>query len=236
MPNKLSIRAYTKEMRSHHHQYHQLVLPLHGAIDIAIEHYQGIATPGDCVVIRAGQKHTFSADENARFIVADMHTLPDNLHLDEMAVFSVTPPLLAYLHFIERQLGHQHDLALETQAFALFFQLLATQQKARRADQRIEPVLAHIMADVSAPFSIDNLAKLACLSPTQFKKRFKSHTGSTPIQYITSHRMEKARALLMHSDLPVALIAEQVGYQDPSAFSRRFLKHFGQNPTAFQPK
>ncbi len=42
--------------------------------------------------------------------------------------------------------------------------------------------------------------------------------------------MEKAKALLTHTDLPVQLIAERVGYTDLSAFSRRFSIHFGLSP------
>ncbi|WP_419535300.1 helix-turn-helix domain-containing protein [Endozoicomonas sp.] len=45
--------------------------------------------------------------------------------------------------------------------------------------------------------------------------------------------MEKAKALLTHTDLPIQLIAERVGYNDVSAFSRRFTSHFGLSPKAF---
>ncbi|POF56904.1 AraC family transcriptional regulator, partial [Vibrio vulnificus] len=53
------------------------------------------------------------------------------------------------------------------------------------------------------------------------------------LQYITALRMEKAKALLTHTDLPVQRVAEQVGYSDLSAFSRRFSRHFGLSPRAF---
>uniref|UniRef100_UPI00398C6748 helix-turn-helix domain-containing protein n=1 Tax=Salmonella enterica TaxID=28901 RepID=UPI00398C6748 len=43
-------------------------------------------------------------------------------------------------------------------------------------------------------------------------------------------RMEHARSLLCYSDLAIAIIAEQVGYNDPSAFSRAFTCYFKQSP------
>ena len=46
--------------------------------------------------------------------------------------------------------------------------------------------------------------------------------------------MEKARALLTHTDLPVQQVAEQVGYGDVSAFSRRFTRHVGLSPRRFR--
>jgi len=53
------------------------------------------------------------------------------------------------------------------------------------------------------------------------------------MQYVTAKRMDKARALLQHTDYSVQLIAEQVGYTDISAFSRRFSANFGLTPTRF---
>lgn len=50
------------------------------------------------------------------------------------------------------------------------------------------------------------------------------------MQYITHVRMEKAKALLAHTDYPVQLVAKKVGYTDVSSFSRRFTAHFGLPP------
>lgn len=74
---------------------------------------------------------------------------------------------------------------------------------------------------------------MACLSPTQFKVLFKTNLGMSVQQYVTHHRMEKAKALLTHTDLPVQIVAERVGYNDLSAFSRRFSLHFGLPPRQF---
>ncbi|NRB81644.1 MAG: AraC family transcriptional regulator, partial [Saccharospirillaceae bacterium] len=52
MPNNLSIRAYTSQIRSHYHEFHQLVLPLHGAINIKVGDYTGKVSIGDCVIIK----------------------------------------------------------------------------------------------------------------------------------------------------------------------------------------
>jgi AraC-like DNA-binding protein len=58
----------------------------------------------------------------------------------------------------------------------------------------------------------------------------KDVTGQTVMQYIAHQRMARAKALLSHTDYPVHIVAEKVGYQDVSAFSRRFSKHFGVSP------
>lgn len=231
MKNSLSIRAYTKQLQSHSHgDYHQLVLPIHGNIVIEMTNFVGKVTVGECVVIPAGTEHGFKADEMARFIVADLDALPEHFLTEPLAVFSVTPPLLSYLHFVEKQLQHQVDSGLEGSILNVFSMLLEQQTHAKPVDPRIRAVQSHIAENMDTALSIDELAKIACLSPTQFKKRFKESLGISTLQYITELRMEKAKALLTHSDLPVQLIAERVGYTDLSAFSRRFSIHFGLSP------
>lgn len=233
MPNAISIRSYTKQIRRHFHEYHQLVLPLQGSINIEVADYLGKVSLGDCVIIPAGQKHAFSAESGSRFIVVDCDELPINLLQTNNICFAISPPLLAYLQFIDKQLAHQVDSQLETLCFQLLYQLLEQQVCGKRVDNRIEAVLAFIQSDLSQQFSINRLAEIACLSPSQFKQLFKRDMQITTQKYITQLRMEKAAALLTHTDLPVGLVAEQVGYQDFSAFSRRFQLFHGQTPKAY---
>lgn len=231
--NRLSIRSYTRRMRSHFHEYHQLVLPLRGSINIKVGDYSGKVILGDCVIIKAGQRHDFHADEAARFLVSDLEQLPANITETSTAKFSISPPLLAYIQFVDKQLESQVNQGVETMTFDLFCQLIAQQACCAKIDPRIERVIEVIQHDLSHTSSIQELAQHACLSPTQFKKVFKQSMVMTTQQYVTRLRMEKAKALLAHTDLPIRIVAEQVGYTDLSAFSRRFSEFFGLSPTAF---
>ncbi|MFW7523474.1 helix-turn-helix domain-containing protein [Vibrio ostreicida] len=230
MQNTLTIRTYTRQRRGHAHCHPQLVLPIAGTILIELEGYQGKVSVGECVVIPTQAFHHFHANEAARFIVADLDPLPDNLLTIDSLVFPISAPLQSYLSFVESQLEHRVAPEIEKPLVALFMQLLAEQQSGQRYDHRIRAVLRSIDDDLARSFSIDSLATVACLSPTQFKKRFKQSTGETVLQYVTRQRMEKAKALLTHTDIPVQLIADQVGYSDLSAFSRRFSVWFGLSP------
>jgi len=233
MPNNLSIRAYTSQIRSHYHEFHQLVLPLHGMIDIKVGDYAGKVSFGDCVIIKTGQQHDFRANEAARFIVVDTDNLPTNISESNIAKFSIDAPLLAYIQFVDKQLAHQVNKQLESTAFELFYQLLAQQECNQRIDPRIAEIIHFIKQDISIVFTLEQLAQIACLSTSQYKTLFKQSMGMSTHKYITQLRMEKASALLAHTDLPIRIVAEQVGYQDLSAFSRRFSSYFGQSPKAF---
>ncbi len=114
MKNSLSIRAYTKQLQSHTHEdYHQMVLPLQGSIEITMPHYSGKVVVGDCVVICAGRQHAFKADEEARFIVADLLSLPVHLHESETPVFRITPHYRAFSLLSKNSSSSKSTVALK---------------------------------------------------------------------------------------------------------------------------
>jgi len=215
------------------------VFPVQGSIDIEISRdndisYSGVVSVGDCVVIKAGWDHRFSAHEAARFVVADLTSLPEFIGKTAEVNFSLTEPFKAFMHYIDSQLSSQTSAAIEENYLNLFDSLLQQQLTAKQKDSRIEKVIQQIQHDIAQPHSIESLAKTACLSPTQFKKLFSQNTGLSCQKYITQQRMEKAKALLIYTDTPLQIIAEQVGYSDFSAFSRRFSAYFGQSPKSFR--
>ncbi|MFA0607205.1 helix-turn-helix domain-containing protein [Vibrio amylolyticus] len=232
MPNSLSIRSYTRQKRGHAHPFPQLVLPLRGVIRLDIDgSYSGKVTPGECVMIKTGVMHYFTADEHAKFVVVDLKCLPKNLENSNVSVFTISAPLMQFLSFIEEQLSYQRNPSLEQQMFSLFYQLLSEQRMFKQFDNRVRNVVDYMEAHLSDVLTIDSLAEVACLSPTQLKTLFKKQTSDSVMQYLTNMRMERAKALLLNTDYPIPVVAEKVGYRDPSAFSRRFSLHFGLSPS-----
>ena len=76
-------------------------------------------------------------------------------------------------------------------------------------------------------WTLDDLARNAGSSRSVLAERFQHLVGSSPIQYLTQQRMLLAFNLLRGSDAPMGRIAEEVGYQTDTAFSRAFLREFG---------
>ncbi|KJZ13890.1 AraC family transcriptional regulator [Marinomonas sp. S3726] len=233
--NTISIRHYSPTLKQHSHGYHQLVFPLRGSLDINTNRHNGFVEIGQCLIIKVNEIHGFKAHENARFIVADLHHLPENLMQTSSAVFTISKPLSAFLNYVDLQLEHSVDAEIEKSSLSLFEQLLAQQVCFKNYDKRIEKAIQYINQDIALEHTLEHLSKLAHLSLTQFKKVFKENTNMTVQTYITGLRMEKAKSLLVHSDMPVQLVAEKVGYQNASAFSRKFKDYFGQTPSALSP-
>jgi AraC-like DNA-binding protein len=83
-------------------------------------------------------------------------------------------------------------------------------------------------------WTLEELARTAGTSRSVLAERFQQLVGSSPIQYLTQWRMILACNLLSRSNAPLASIAEAVGYQTDTAFSRAFRREFGAPPAAWR--
>lgn len=234
MNNLLSIRSYSTKPVSHSHPFNQLVLPLRGVINIRVGSFNGKVAPGECVIVKCNEEHLFTANIEARFVVSDMEILPENIVSSQRIVFATNEPLKKYLSFVENQLENNINRKLEQAMFDMFTLLLAEQPLLPKVDNRIATVVSFIQKNIAENLQIKELAASVFLSETQFKKVFKQQTGMAVMKYVTKHRMEKAQALLTHTDYPLQIIGEKIGYKDLSSFSRVFSQHFGLSPIKFK--
>ena len=223
-------------MCCHAHDYYQLVLPLNGHIEIVVKHFNGCVGVGEGICIFPGYEHAFTAKEHARFIVADLGSVPDNIANDRLPVFRLTSPMQSFLQYVNVQLTHHQYDEISDAMLTLFRELLTQQRSGVTADKRIIPVLSSIHKQIDYNHTIESLARIACLGATQFKKRFKASTGMGIREYLIKVRMDKARALLSNTDMPIIHVAANVGYDDVSAFSRRFKQSFGVSPKHYKRK
>jgi AraC-like DNA-binding protein len=83
-------------------------------------------------------------------------------------------------------------------------------------------------------WTLEELARESGTSRSVLAERFQHLVGSSPMQYLTQWRMMLAANLLCGSDAPLARIAEDVGYQTDTAFSRAFRREFGAPPAAWR--
>lgn len=101
---------------------------------------------------------------------------------------------------------------------------------------RIRKVLAYIHENLSSPLSMEDLLQQAGVRKSLFLTSFREVTGTTPRQYILAQRLEYAQALLLETDLPIAVLAEKSGFSDPFHFSRCFRKKFQFSPQQYRAK
>jgi AraC-like DNA-binding protein len=82
--------------------------------------------------------------------------------------------------------------------------------------------------------SLPRVAKAVNVSANHLSEKFKQVTGVNFVEYIARTRFEKARGLLLDSNLRVSEIAFAVGFQSLSQFNRVFKKLSGKSPTEYR--
>ncbi|MDJ0657225.1 MAG: AraC family transcriptional regulator [Xanthomonadales bacterium] len=80
------------------------------------------------------------------------------------------------------------------------------------------------------PPSLESISSRLGLSQTRLKSGFKEVFGMTVMQYCLQKRVDAAKLLLAERHLSISQIADTVGYEDPSAFSRAFRRVTDQSP------
>lgn len=95
---------------------------------------------------------------------------------------------------------------------------------------KIARALKRIHADYAGALDIDTLARDAHMSVSSFHHNFKAVTSSSPLQYLKSIRLHKARLLMAHEGERASNAALRVGYESVSQFNREFKRAFGTSP------
>lgn len=98
------------------------------------------------------------------------------------------------------------------------------------APWQLRRVTDFIDAHVSASISLNSLAELTGLSVSRFGRGFRAATGMSPHQWLLNARVQRAQALLLHDDLPLADIALAAGFSEQSHFNRTFRRLTGSTP------
>lgn len=101
-------------------------------------------------------------------------------------------------------------------------------------DRIVGAALNALHANPAHAWSLEALARTAGTSRSVLAERFQLLVGSSPMQYLTQWRMLLASNLLCRSNAPLSRIAEDVGYQTDTAFSRAFRREFGAPPAAWR--
>jgi AraC-like DNA-binding protein len=94
---------------------------------------------------------------------------------------------------------------------------------------RLMTVRKYLDVDLPAP-TFTSLTKIALMSSTSLKTKFKKMYGTTVFEYFQSMRMQRARILLLTHKYSVKQIGRQLGYSNMSNFTIAFKKEFNQLP------
>ena len=84
------------------------------------------------------------------------------------------------------------------------------------------------------PSPVTAMALQCGLPQRSFQRRFKAATGMAPLEYVHTLRIEEAKHLLETGELPLAAVAQEVGYEDPAYFGRLFRRQVNMSPAQYR--
>ncbi|MGP9539322.1 helix-turn-helix domain-containing protein [Brachybacterium sp. AOP43-C2-M15] len=99
---------------------------------------------------------------------------------------------------------------------------------------RLDAMLVHIDQHIGEPITLDDLAGVACLSPTATSRFFRQQTGRTITDFLNHTRIAAACRLLSGSDEPVGTIAWRCGFGNLAHFHRQFRRATGVTPGTYR--
>jgi transcriptional regulator GlxA family with amidase domain len=102
------------------------------------------------------------------------------------------------------------------------------------AAETLTPLLNWIVENLDRRHSVDELASRVHMSSRTFARRFRDETGTTPHQWITQQRVQRAEELLERTDLAVEQIAAEVGFGSAAALRHQFGQIRGTSPQSYR--
>lgn len=102
------------------------------------------------------------------------------------------------------------------------------------AGTRLDEVVEKIRQDPAARHSVDDLARLACMSARQLGRHFQAVLGMSPRNFMMLCRMQKACEQLVQPSRSIAEIAQETGFYDQSAFAVQFRRAIGMAPLDYR--
>lgn len=216
--------SYNGETQNDLHSYAQLSLPLFGrkfnmVNGISIEHSKDLALyiPPNC------RHDTYSRGKNAFLMFNIPSEYLPNWHDKIQYINYFDKKWFAVKQLVELEVGEEaNDSAIITDMFAYILNMLCRDE--------LPKSIKYIQSNYNRKITVKELAAIENYNTTYYCEWFLRKFGWTPLEYITSLRMEKAKRLLQDTDFTVLQIALQLGYESESSFAKRFLNFANVTP------
>lgn len=240
----LALRSYSGQVELHEHDFHQIVLPQSGSMEIEVDGRGGRVDASQGVVIAAGARHTFLANTRNSFLVLDVSgnhaktlchapQLFDPLH--DKRFFAVRPDIRHLLDYAGSQAGSLIDSPAMAESWSrlLLGSLLQADVAPNDPGQFIlARALAYIERHLSTPMTVHDIARNAGTSERRLYVLFGQHLKRTPFAHIATLRLNLAIDLLRQTSLSIIEIAHRAGYADQSALTHALKKARNLTPAA----
>ena len=99
---------------------------------------------------------------------------------------------------------------------------------------RLRRVTDYVWDHLDQNLTLARLGAVACMSPFHFAREVKKSTGYAPHQYLRQLRVERAKRMLVESDLPLVEVGLRSGFSHQSHFTKVFRRLTGMTPNSYR--
>lgn len=232
----LALRSYSGEVELHEHDFHQIVLPQSGSMEIEVEGRGGKVDASQGVVISAGARHTFLANTLNSFLVLDVSTsggeaqegtVASLARLNDKRFFAVRPDIRHLLDYAVSTGPWLVGSLTMVEPWSRLLLCSLLQPEVARSDPGqfiLARALAYIEQHLATALTVHDIARYAGTSERRLYALFGQHLNTTPFSHIANLRLNLAIDLLRQTSLSIIDIAHRTGYADQSALTHALKK------------
>ena len=231
----LEVRRYDRENPNHQHDHTQLVLPIHGQMEINVDGREGRIDPSLAALVMPGSAHSQLTHVDSRFLVLDCAaTTLEALHLGPLSKRVYVPVSPATRRLVEfAELIGNEQLALSASQLGPL--LLSTLWSGSGgATSPMAELVGRLRATPGANWSNEVMAQAAHMSLSQLHLRFRQLFGQSPQAFLTDLRLQEAQRWLRGTSLPIADIALRAGFSDQASLTRAMQRVSTTTPAAYR--
>ncbi len=246
---------------THEHHTHQITVPFNQAKGItswhsaSARHKHQAVQVGQCYVVPTGQPHGLTLDRAGElvnfylapeFIATSIPETTEGRSLEILEFQISDDPLIRQLAATVRTdrllHGVSNKLFLESVMNVLAVHLVNSYAVSKIQIPKVGKLPTHLLVKVqeyieahdTTKIAIADLANLTGYSSVHFTRMFKNATGQTPREYLMHHRTNKAKQLLVNTELSIVDVAYQSGFSSHAHFSTQFRRLVGTTPQAYR--
>ncbi len=203
-----------------------------GGIDVLSDRTHPVLLPRGC-------SYTWTCLEPGECLILEFDAAETDDHPISFALSDSTPLIHSFSR-IERSLTLDSPTR-ELECRGRLYEALLFLAKSRHKDyvprdkrQLLTPAMDYLTQHYADPaITNDLLAGLCGISTVYFRKTFESVYGTSPIRYLQTLRINKAKAILESDYTSIGQIAESVGYTSIYHFSKMFHRVTGTSPSEY---
>ena len=259
----LRLRGREQVRVTHRYEFHTLVCVTQGTCTQMVDFKSISCAPGSLLVLRAGQAHNYGQDEdwdgwNLLFrpefvlpvsttshdlkLALDLERLPEHMILSSQELRKATDLFQQMREDTLIDAPHEdlHAL-LRYQLHTLLTRLSILQGRRQTQEPLISPAsqrfqrFQQLVGDRFTEWrQVSDYASKLCYTEKSLARAVAAATGMTAKAFIAARINLEAKRLLVHTDLPVVTIAEKLGFDEPTNFSKFFKREVGCTPAEFR--